>query len=204
MEDRSNDLLLLALQTQLQFLQELPQLVSTAVAEAVAEAIAPKQTLGFGSAPKAEVWIFCNRDKGGLWYLLDNQSQSVNIEHSALTGYIRKVEFKKVIRRDKEVDKFYCIIEGDQRYILESGSSVHFTKGILSAIAEMSEEQLKQPISIVPSASTQNEEVLFANIYQNEKQVFAPYNDQTDWRAVSIKAIKALRAINPQEYQKSE
>jgi hypothetical protein len=47
------------------------------------------QSLGFGPAPKSEVWVFCNREKGGLWYTLDSQGQAINIEHPALTGYIR-------------------------------------------------------------------------------------------------------------------
>jgi hypothetical protein len=200
----SEDLLLQALQTQLQFLQELPQLVSTAVAEAVAEAIAPKQALGFGSAPKAEVWVFCNREKGGLWYQLDGDGKGVEIKETALTGYIRKLEFTKPIRRGEETDKLNIIIEGDCRYLLESGAKVNFSKGILHTIVHMTPEQLSQPVVIAPQASKNNDEVLFCNIHQNGKQLYFPYNDQTDWRKTSIDAINAVKALNPQEYQKSE
>jgi hypothetical protein len=155
-----------------------------------------RQPLGFGEAPKSEVWIFCNREKGGVWYVLDSQGKAVDIEHSALTGYIRKLEFTRPVRRGEETDKLNCIIEGDKLYVLESGASVQFSKGLLSAIASLSPDELKQPITIVPEPSAKNEEVLFCNIYQGNQQVFAPYDDQTNWRKVSRVAIDAVRAAN--------
>jgi hypothetical protein len=155
-----------------------------------------KQPLGFGPAPKSEVWVFCNREKGGLWYTLDNQGQAVNIEHPALTGYIRKLEFTKPVRRGEETDKLNCIIEGDKVYVLESGAAVQFSKGLLNAIASMSPEALKQPITIVPEPSTKNDEVLFCNVYQGDEQVFAPYDEHTNWRQVSRNAIDAVNAVN--------
>jgi hypothetical protein len=155
-----------------------------------------RQTLGFGAAPRSEVWVFCNREKGGLWYTLDSQGQAVNIEHSALTGYIRKLEFTKPVRRGEETDKLNCIIEGDKIYVLESGAAVQFSKGLLNAIASLSPDALKQPITIVPEPSGKNEEVLFCNIYQGDEQVFAPYDEQTNWRKVSRTAIDAVKAAN--------
>jgi hypothetical protein len=155
-----------------------------------------KQSLGFGTAPRSEVWVFCNREKGGLWYTLDSQGQAIDIEHSALTGYIRKLEFTKPVRRGEETDKLNCVVEGDKLYVLESGAAVQFSKGLLNAIASMTPEALNQPITIVPEASTKNEEVLFCNIYQGDEQVFAPYDEHTDWRKVSRKAIDAVKAVN--------
>jgi hypothetical protein len=154
------------------------------------------QSLGFGPAPKSEVWVFCNREKGGLWYSLASQGQAVNIEHPALTGYIRKLEFTKPVRRGEETDKLNCIIEGNKRYVLESGAAVQFSKGLLNAIASMTPEALKQPITIVPEPSTKNEEVLFCNVYQGDEQVFAPYDEHTNWRQISRNAIDAVNAVN--------
>jgi hypothetical protein len=155
-----------------------------------------KQPLGFGAAPRSEIWIFCNREKGGLWYTLDSQGQAVNIEHSALTGYIRKLEFTKPVRRGEETHKLNCTIEGDKLYVLESGASVQFSKGLLNAIASLSSDALKHPITIVPESSGKNEEVLFCNVFQGDKQIFAPYDDQTNWRKVSRTAIDAVKAAN--------
>ncbi len=163
----------------------------------IKEALAPtKQVLGFGAAPKNQVYVFCNRKNGGLWYTLDSQSQPVNIEQPALTGYIRKLEFKETIRRNEKSHKLHCYIEADQLYILEGSATAHFSKGLLSAIAFLSSEQLKQPITIVPQPSTENGEVLFCNVYLDEKQVFAPYDDQTDWKLTSRAAIDGVRCAN--------
>jgi hypothetical protein len=155
-----------------------------------------KQSLGFGPVPKSEVWVFCNREKGGLWYSLDSQGQAVNIEHPALTGHIRKLEFTKPVRRGEETDKLNCIIEGNKRYVLESGAAVQFSKGLLNAIASMTPAALKQPITIVPEASTKNEEVLFCNVYRGDEQVFAPYDEHTNWRKVSRNAIDTVNDVN--------
>jgi hypothetical protein len=165
--------------------------------ERIAETLAPtQQMLGFGAVPKSEVWVFCNREKGGLWYTLDNHGQAVNIEHPALTGYIRKLEFTKPVRRGEETDKLNCIIEGDKVYVLESGAAVQFSKGLLNAIASLSADALKQPITIVPEPSTKNDEVLFCNVFQGNEQVFAPYDEHTNWRQVSRNAIDAVKAVN--------
>jgi hypothetical protein len=163
----------------------------------IADAQSPaKQTLGFGPAPKSQVYVFCNRKHGGIWYTLDSASQPVNIEHQSLTGYIRKMEFKETVRRNEKSHKLHCYIEADQLYVLEGSATAHFSKGLLSAISFLSPAQLKQPITLVPQPSTENAEVLFCNVYQDGKQVFAPYDDQTDWKLTSRAAIDGVRIAN--------
>lgn len=177
-------------------MEQLLQSILTELQQIRLDLTPTKQALGFGEAPRSEVWVFCNREKGGLWYGLDGQGQAVNIEHSALTGYIRKLEFTKPTRRGKETDKLSITIEGDRIYILESGALVQFSKGLLSAIATMTPELLRQPIKIVPVASTKNEEVLFCNVYQNNQQIFAPYEEQTDWRKLAATALNMVKIAN--------
>jgi hypothetical protein len=162
----------------------------------IAESMVPKQTLGFGPAPKSQVYVFCNRKNGGVWYHLDDRSQPVNIEHPALTGYVRKLEFKETVRRNEKSHKLHCYIEADKLYVLESSATAHFSKGLLSALAFLSPQALQQPITIYPQASTENAEVLFCNVYEGDRQVFAPYDDQTDWKRVSRGAIDNVKAAN--------
>lgn len=158
----------------------------------------PKQTLGFGAAPKNFVYVFCNRNQGGIWYTLNEQNQPVNIEHLALTGYVRKLEFAKVKRRGSDVCKLHFTIEAEQTYILESAYDSNFSKGLIKAIAFLSPAELCQPITIVPQPSAQTAEVLFCNVYQGNKQVFAPYDEHTVWKEVGRAAIDAVRAANPE------
>jgi hypothetical protein len=175
-------------ETLVSILQELQQLR--------AELAPAKQLLGFGAAPKSQVYVFCNRKNSGIWYSLDSQSQPVDIEQQSLTGYIRKLEFKETVRRNEKSHKLHCIIEADCLYCLESSSKAHFSKGLLSAIASLPPLALRQPITIVPQPSSENGEVLFCNIYQSSKQVFAPYDDQTDWKLAARAAIDAVRLAN--------
>ncbi len=165
----------------------------------ITKALAPatQQTLGFGSAPKSQVYVFCNRKNAGIWYTLDSQSQPVNIEAQALTGIIRKLEFKETVRRNEKSHKLHCYIEADQLYVLEGSATAHFSKGLLSAIAFLSPEQLKEPITIVPQPSTENAEVMFCNVYLGNKQIFAPYDEQTNWKRVSRFALDAVWIANP-------
>jgi hypothetical protein len=162
----------------------------------IAQSMVPKQTLGFGPAPKSQVYVFCNRKNGGVWYHLDDRSQPINIEHPALTGYVRKLEFKETVRRNEKSHKLHCYIEADKLYVLESSATAHFSKGLLSALAFLSPQALQQPITIHPQASTENAEVLFCNVYEGDRQVFAPYDDQTDWKRVSRGAIDNVKAAN--------
>jgi hypothetical protein len=168
----------------------------------IADAKLPaKQALGFGPAPKSQVYVFCNRNHGGIWYSLNSESKAVNIEHPSLTGYIRKLEFAKVQRRGSDVSKLHCTIEADHTYILESAHDSNFSKGLINAIAFLSPAELRQPLTIVPQPSAQTAEVLFCNVYQGDEQVFAPYDDQTDWKLASRAAIDAVKAANPEAAQ---
>jgi hypothetical protein len=165
----------------------------------IADAQSPaKQPLGFGPAPKSQIYVFCNRGNGGIWYTLDSESKPVIIEHPSLTGYIRKIEFKEKVRRNEKTHKLHCYIEADQLYVLEGSATAHFSKGLLSALAFLTPEQLKEPLTIVPQPSTETPEVLFCNVYQGDKQIFAPYDEQTNWKVVSRKAIDVVRAANPE------
>jgi hypothetical protein len=185
MEELKMDMQIQALEAIAQTLRELK------------EAIAPSHNaLGFGAAPKSQIFVFCNRSKGGIWYTLNGQNQPENIEHPGLTGYIRKLEFKQVERRKEETHKLHCHIDAGKYYVLESGSKSHFTKGLLSAIASTPYDELMKPITICPQPSTENGEVLFCNVYQGEHQVFAPYDDKTDWKLLAKTAKDNVRLAN--------
>lgn len=158
-----------------------------------------KPKLGFGPAPKTTQYIYCNRKHGGLWYTLDSQKQPTNLEHPALTGYLRKLDFKEALRRDAKCHKLHCTIEAEHiLYILESAHDSNFSKGLLSAIATLTPEALQQPLTIVPQPSAENAEVLFCRVYRNNSLIFAPYDQQTNWKAVSKTALNIVRLANPQ------
>lgn len=142
--------------------------------------------------------IYCNRQHGSLWYTLSDGNPTP-VTASALTGFIKELRFEKVERRGKEVHKLLTTIEGDKLYILESGHDSHFSKGLLSAIAILTPDQLHQPITISPQAGD-DESVLFCRLYVNNEYVKVQYSDATDWRTTAKKAIDNVKALTQVEF----
>jgi hypothetical protein len=174
------------------------------IARAIAKPSDETQALGFGPKPGGQQYVFCNRSKGGLWYSLDADSKPVVIEHEAITGYILKLEFVEVERRKADTLKLRIHLRADKLYVLESGSTSNFAKGVLSAIAKMSPNDLMEPITFVPVPSTESEEVLFCNLYLGSHQVMGEYNSQTDWEAVNHRAIAVVNEANGHSQQQEE
>ncbi|PSB09854.1 hypothetical protein C7B61_11090 [filamentous cyanobacterium CCP1] len=148
-----------------------------------------KYTLGFGESPRPK-YIYCNRSQGGLWYsLADDASRTPQpIAHPALTCLVDRLEFKQVERRGRETWKTHLHVKADRLYILEAGYDSNFSRSLISALSVMTALQLQQPITIeVQAADT--EEVLFCRVYSNGELIFAPWDEQTDWRKVARRAI---------------
>lgn len=142
--------------------------------------------------------IYCNRQHGFLWYTLSDGNPTP-ITAIALTGYVKQLRFEKVERRGREVHKLLTTIEGDKLYILESGHDSHFSKGLLSAIAILTPQQLHQPITISPQAGD-DDNVLFCRVYVESELIKALYSDATDWRATARKAIDNVKALTELEF----
>ncbi|MGC8710956.1 MAG: hypothetical protein ACP5RH_01055 [Leptodesmis sp.] len=132
--------------------------------------------------------IYCNRQHGSCWYRLDADNNPVPIPHAGLTGYVTKLEFSKVQRRGKETIKLQVSVRADCLYVLEAGYDSYFSKGLLSAIASLTPEQIRKPITIRPQPG-EDEAVLFCRVEQDSTLIRAPYDDLTDWRGVAAKAI---------------
>ncbi|MGB3640012.1 MAG: hypothetical protein WBA39_20915 [Rivularia sp. (in: cyanobacteria)] len=139
--------------------------------------------------------IYCNRSNGCLWYTLANGSTPIAIQQTALSGYLRELKFERVQRRGKEVCKLLITIEADGVYLLESGYDSHFSKCVLSAIASLDLERLKQPVTIAV-APGEDDNVLFARVYMGSEYVKAQYSDNTNFREISKRAIGNVKQAN--------
>jgi hypothetical protein len=164
----------------------------------IAQAIAP-QTLGFGQGPKQVRHIYCNHKQGGVWYFLDEHMKPVNIEHAALTGYVRCLEFKAAIDQGEKAFNLNCTLEAEHFYVLESESTAQFSKGLLSVIAQLTPQELQQALTIVPQVTICDAEVLTCEVYQGNKLVYAPHDEMTNWKEVSKTAIHAVKLANEDE-----
>lgn len=155
--------------------------------------------LGFGQSPRPR-YIYCNRSQGGLWYFLaeDPERTPQPIPHTALTCLVERLEFKQVERRGKEIWKTHLSVTADRPYILEAGYDSNFSRSLLSALASLSPQQLQKPITIEVQAA-ETEEVLFCRVYTEGIPIFAPWDEQTDWRKTARRAIANIDQAHDRE-----
>jgi hypothetical protein len=147
--------------------------------------------LGLTDTPST-LWIYANRSNNCAWYTMQG-GEVEPVKQSALTGYLQELKFEKVERRGKEMIKLQTFIKADRLYCVESGYDSHFSKGLLSAVATLTPEQLKQPITIAPQPGS-DESVLFCRMFVGSEPVRSTYDEQTDWRAISRSAIDCVKA----------
>ena len=150
--------------------------------------------LGLVETPST-LWIYANRSNNCPWYTIRDGEASPVLQ-SALTGYLSELKFEKVERRGKETIKLQAFIKADRPYCVESGYDSHFSKGLLSAVAMLTPEQVKQPITIAPQPGS-DESVLFCRVFIGSEPVRATYDEETDWRSVSQQAMSKFQNSAP-------
>lgn len=142
--------------------------------------------LGFGESPRG-LAIFCNRAKANTWYTLNQNSEPVELPYPALTGYLTSIEFIKGEYQGKPTTKLRFRMMAHRPCTLEAGSTSTFTKGFLSAIASLTPEQLRSPITI-EAIPADGENVLFCAVWLGTQKVFQAWDEQTNWREIARKA----------------
>jgi hypothetical protein len=147
--------------------------------------------LGLTEAPSL-VRIYANRSNNCDWYTI-RDGVVVPIAETALTGYLEELRFEKVERRGKEVVKLQAFVRGDRPYCVESGYDSNFSKGLLVAVAALTPQQLRSPITIAPQPGS-DESVLFCRVFTGSELIRSSYDEQTDWRSVSQKALGNVKA----------
>jgi len=140
--------------------------------------------------------IYANRSNGCLWYTVTDGAV-IPISQTALTAYLTDISFPKLERRGRETVKMQAFFQGDRPYVLEAGHDSNFSKGFLSAIAQLTSTQLQHPITIAPQAGS-DDSVLFCRVFAQGELIRGLYGEETDWRTVARAAIAAVRGDNPQ------
>ena len=151
--------------------------------------------LGFGSPPKAR-FIYANRQYPNcLWYFWNNaKNEHEPIEHTALTGWIEKLEIETKEFRGKTESKVNLTLRADKLYVIQSGSDTLFGRGLLHTLAKLPQEAFRHPIMIAVEAG-ETDQVLFCRLYNpaTGKSFFAPYPDDADWNTITQKAITKIQ-----------
>lgn len=173
------------------------------------EALLQESRLGF-HAHTQRTPVYCNRSKGGVWYTLDikNDMNPIPIESDRLLCYLEGIVIKATTRKKKgECEKFRLYVQGDRPYVLEAGWSTapkeqSFAKGIVWAIAHMSQEQLKRPVDLQPQPGTEDG-VLFCRLFQRGKSLYfdRPTNGEPNWDKVLEQAIANLEKATGRSFR---
>ncbi|ABW32906.1 hypothetical protein [Acaryochloris marina] len=156
-----------------------------------------ERALGFGDSPSA-LAIFCNRSKTSTWYILDKDSEPVELQQPALTGYLISIEFVPKEYRGKTSYKLRFKMLAHRPCTLEAGYDSTFAKGFLIAISSMTPDQLKQRITI-EAVPADDDKVLFCAVWLGNQRIFQRWDDRTDWRLIARKAMDNVAELQRQE-----
>lgn len=145
------------------------------------QALLSDKDLGFCNPPIPR-YIYANRQYPEcLWYFWDFQnSKPIPILTTALKGVVTGIRIEEKEFRGKSEPKLQCEVLADQRYVIVCGFDTLFAKGLLSALATLTKEQINAPI-VIAAEPGDTEQVLFCKVYINSEYVFAPYTPDTDW-----------------------
>lgn len=125
-------------------------------------------TLGFGEAPgKKYIFIGAQGDQDPyLWYFWDTQAgNQIPIRDQSLTGYVKSIRIIPRMFKNKWEYKVDVTVSADKEYVIRSGASTIFTKGLLAKLSTF--EDLSIPVCIEPKQGS-SEKVVFCNLYNME------------------------------------
>jgi len=167
--------------------------------------------LGFIQTDKIKI-VYCNRANGGLWYGLEISSSATLIpkiiEAESLRCRLQGIAVRTATREGEECEKFSLYVQGDRRYVLESGWSTvkgknSFAQGLVWAIASMTPEQLKRPVVLTPRPGTKSS-VLFCRIYQDGESIYPERTEDLDLEVLLRLAISNLEAASGRSYREKD
>ena len=154
--------------------------------------------LGFGTPPRPR-YIYANRQYPDcLWYFWNTaKNEHEPIEHTALTGWVEKLEIEEKEFRGRTEPKVNLTLRADRTYVIQAGLDTHFGRGLVHTLAKLPAEAYRQPIMVAVEPG-ETEQVLFCRIYNpaTGKSVFAPYPDDADWAAIAQRAIAKIQKVH--------
>jgi len=158
----------------------------------------PPVPLGLSSPPKPR-FIYANRQYANcLWYFWNSaKNEHEPIEATAITGWVEKLEIEEKEFRGRTEAKINLTVRAERLYVIQAGFETVFARGLLHTLAKLPAEAFLQPIMIAVEPG-ETDQVLFSKVYNpaTGKSVFAPYADDTDWRATARRAIGKIEQIH--------
>lgn len=158
--------------------------------------------LGFHQ-PLTRLYVFIKNEAGCLWYWLEDGRKNY-IQENALTGVLRHFEVKEAETSFGDRLKADFEIVADRRYVLRSGVDSAFSRGMLMLIAALSDEDLRQPITLELKAGEEKGNVLVSG---RDPESFEPIVtgkwENVNWESLMKSAIARLGGSVPQPQAKA-
>lgn len=122
--------------------------------------------LGFSDdAGIRTVYVARENENQSFWYFWDGQSRD-DIQENSVVGYIRELEVEKREHSRGVSHKLKVLMDcGKKQYRICSGVHTNFSKGLLSCLASLTPEQIKNhPIRIIPRGGD-DPKIVFCSVY---------------------------------------
>jgi hypothetical protein len=123
----------------------------------------PSLALGLGAPPNPQYIFVGNEPELGLWYFLGENNKKNYIPQKALTGTIKSLEIVHREYKNQQHLKLDITMECDRTYVIRSGFSTVFSKGLLLALNTLNPSEFAQPLTIAVAPGDEN--VVFCRVY---------------------------------------
>ena len=173
---------------------------SSLIEKVVRRAIREQMSLGLSEGGMRRLDIERgNRDgRDYCWGYWDSASSCLRPEfRSCLTGYLRSIGVRKVTyKKDVNLQLILEIDAGVADFRIKTGLESAAGKSLVCAIAALSEEQIKQPVSLRVRPGD-DEKVVLASIYSQKRYVKGQAwpEDQGTLRQVCRQAFRYLNVL---------
>lgn len=161
----------------------------------IATALSQQKSLGFVEPPRSRT-IYVNRRHGGLWYMLDEQREPINIPQTGIECFVRSLEFEQEERRNKPTWKMKLGVDAGTPFVLEAGIETAFCRCMLAALAAIPVAHLRQPVIISVSPGKIDEVVIGALFTSTGRVMAERWDKDTDFRPIAKMAVDNIRFAN--------
>lgn len=97
--------------------------------------------VGFGPRPGVKCYVFVGADDGSeatdtyVWYILDSDGKKIPIHDGSLTGWVTNIRVVPRQWKGKWGYKVDTTLVADRLYVLRSGISTSFAKGMVNSLS---------------------------------------------------------------------
>ena len=137
--------------------------------------------LGLGPSPKPEYLYVSTEHSPVGWHRWNHaKAEPIRVEDPALTGYIVAVDtVEKEYKGAVNVKVNIHVSCGQRNYVIQSGLTTTFSKGVLGALCRLQPHHFRAPLTIAVTAGDEGK-VVFGDVWNPANGQRIPFKDQPD------------------------